>query len=251
MKANIESNVVRVAMWSGPRNISTAMMRSWENRPDTAVVDEPFYAAFLNQSGIVHPMRDEILASQSSDWAKVISDELQKDLELSETIQYQKHMTQHMTAKLDNTWFASLRHAFLIRNPDEVVASYGAKREQVTANDVGFARQHELFENAVIINGKVPPVIDAKDVLLNPKLALQKLCEALDIPFHHQMLSWPTGTRKSDGVWAHHWYQNVEQSTCFAPYKEKDINLTKDQKYAADESKPFYQEMYKHRIVLE
>ena len=124
MPKDVISPSIRIAMWSGPRNISTAMMRSWENRPDTQVVDEPFYACFLTATGIIHPMQDEVLASQSSNWQTVIDQELSQDLEFPATIQYQKHMTQHMVAPIDMEWFASLRHAFLIRHPADVIASY-------------------------------------------------------------------------------------------------------------------------------
>lgn len=242
---------IRVAMWSGPRNISTAMMRSWENRADTAVVDEPFYAAYLKATGIVHPMQEEVLASQAQDFSQVITTSLENTLAAGQHIQYQKHMTQHMVSEIDDTWFSSLRHAFLIRNPDEVVASYGEKRDSVTADDIGFVRQKELYDKVVASCGVHPPVIDAKDVLKNPRKILEKLCSALDLEFDDNMLAWRAGPRDSDGVWAAHWYQNVEKSTKFAPYIEKSINLSKGQQRVADESRPYYQQMFEKRIVAD
>ncbi len=242
---------IRIAMWSGPRNISTAMMRCWDSRADTAVVDEPFYAAYLTATGIVHPMQREVLASQSSDWAEVIKSQLENDLAAGQTIQYQKHMTQHMVAELDQDWFSSLRHAFLIRSPEQVVASYGVKRESVTADDIGFAKQKELYDKVVAINGHKPPVIDAKDVLINPRKVLLKLCAALGVVFDENMLSWPAGPRQSDGAWAPHWYHNVEKSTEFAPYQAKPVDLNKQQQRVVDQSRPYYEEMYSHRIVAD
>ena len=174
--------VTRIAMWSGPRNISTAMMRAWENRADSSVVDEPFYACYLVAADIEHPMQEAILASQSSDWQEVIRQQLQKPLVEGENIQYQKHMTHHMVAEIDRPWFASLKHAFLIRHPAEVVASYSEKRETVTALDIGFARQKELYDMA-IASGDNPPVIDAGDVLRDPQQMLQELCTRLAVPF--------------------------------------------------------------------
>jgi hypothetical protein len=237
-------------MWSGPRNISTAMMRSWESRADTAVVDEPFYAAYLRSTGMVHPMQREVLASQSSDCSEVIKHELQNELAVGQSIQYQKHMTQHMVTDLDHDWFSSLRHAFLIRSPEQVVASYGVKRESITTDDIGFAKQKELYDKVVALSGQKPPVIDAKDVLSNPAGVLQKLCDALDVVFDQNMLNWSAGPRESDGVWADHWYHNVEKSTGFAPYQVKQIELSKQQQRVADQSRPFYLEMYKERIVV-
>lgn len=226
--------VIRIAMWSGPRNISTAMMRAWENRADTEVVDEPFYACYLQATGIVHPMQEDVMASQSSDWQTVIEKELKKALPAPLTIQYQKHMTQHMVTEVDPDWFASLRHAFLIRHPAEVVASYHQKRGEVSAADIGFTRQRELFEQ-VMESGDPPPVIESNDVLRDPEGCLKKLCAALGIPFDRAMLSWPAGRRDSDGVWAPHWYQNVEKSTGFAAYRERNTQLTSAQQDVVDE----------------
>lgn len=239
--------VTRVAMWSGPRNISTAMMRAWENRADTEVVDEPFYACYLSKTGIVHPMQEEVLASQSQDWHIVIDEVLRAPLEQAHTIQYQKHMTQHMVVDVDNAWFASLKHAFLIRHPAEVVASYSQKRGEVTAEAVGFKRQRELFEQVCTL-GSTPPVIESRDVLKNPSAKLSALCEKLGIEFDQAMLSWPKGKRESDGVWAPHWYQNVENSTSFAPYQEKTIQLSTTQQRVVDECLDDYLALSQYKL---
>jgi len=226
-------DVIRVAMWSGPRNISTAMMRAWENRADTAVVDEPFYACYLSKSGVVHPMQNDVLASQATEWQRVIEGTLSAPLQEGQTVQYQKHMTLHMIDEIDPVWFSSLRHAFLIRHPAEVVFSYAKKRDAVTAADVGFQRQRELFEMVCAL-GTTPPVIESNDVLKDPSDTLGKLCDALRISFDPAMLQWPAGRRDTDGVWAAHWYQNVEQSTGFAPYSKKDLRLTPLQQNVVD-----------------
>ena len=243
--------VIRVAMWSGPRNISTAMMRAWENRADTSVVDEPFYACFLTATGIIHPMQEEVLASQSSDWDTVIRTELSKPLNPGEKLQYQKHMTQHMVAEIDGTWFTSLKHAFLIRHPAGVVASYSQKRESVTADDIGFAKQKELYDLTCSLTDQSPPIIDARDVLTDPKNMLSKLCGSLGVPFSQEMLKWPSGRRDSDGVWAPHWYHNVEQSTGFGPYRDDDVNLTNAEQEIVDQCLPYYQFLYDRRLALD
>ena len=240
---------IRIAMWSGPRNISTAMMRAWENRADTAVVDEPFYACYLSNTGIRHPMHDEVLASQSTDWNTVIRQELQKDLQDGQTIQYQKHMTHHMVADISQDWFDSVQHAFLIRHPAEVLMSYIEKRESVTAADLGFARQKELYEAATKPD-RAPPVIDARDVLQNPKATLNALCDSLNIDFDPDMLSWPAGIRDSDGVWAPHWYHNVARSTGFAPYQQRQIQLNQEEQAIVDECLPHYNYLSERRIKL-
>ena len=239
---------IRIAMWSGPRNISTAMMRSWENRSDTQVVDEPFYACYLTASGVIHPMQEEVLASQSSDWGEVIERQLTAPLAAGEEIQYQKHMTQHMVADIDQNWFASLQHAFLIRHPAQVVASYGLKRGSVNAADVGFEQQFKLYQLACDVSSTTPPVIDSVDVLKNPEQCLTALCASLGVPFSQSMLAWPAGRRDSDGVWASHWYNSVEQSTGFAPYVEPEINLSDEQQAVVEQCLPFYQQMYERRV---
>lgn len=239
--------VIRIAMWSGPRNISTAMMRAWENRSDTAIVDEPFYACYLNKTGIIHPMQKEVLASQPQEWQAVIDGALSDVLAPTQRIQYQKHMTQHMVVDIDPEWFASLRHAFLIRHPAHVVYSYGKKRGNVTAADIGFARQRELFEQVREL-GITPPVIESKDVLINPRATLSKLCIELGVDFDNAMLSWPTGRRDSDGVWAAHWYQNVEKSSGFAPYQDKDIKLNTEQQKVVNDCLADYEALAQHKL---
>jgi hypothetical protein len=207
---------VRIAMWSGPRNLSTALMRSFGNRPDCAVIDEPFYAAFLLLTGLEHPMRKDILKTHETDWRKVAED-LVGAAPAGKPIYYQKHMTHHMLPEIGRGWMRACRHAFLIRHPARVLASYAAKREAVEFSDIGFLEQAQLFDEAAAIAGEAPPVVDADALLADPPSVLKRLCASLKIPFSERMLNWPPGLRETDGVWAAHWYDAVSKSTGFSP----------------------------------
>jgi hypothetical protein len=206
---------MRIAMWSGPRNLSTAMMYSFGARADFAVVDEPFYAAYLAQTGLDHPMRDQIIASQQTDPGKVAK-VLTGLIPDARQHFYQKHMTQHMIPSMPRDWFAQVQHVFLIRHPARVVASFGAKYDNPTLADIGFTQQTELFDE-VSHQGLSPLVIDSADIRNDPKGMLTRLCDALGLPFDPAMLSWPRGGHPADGVWAPHWYGAVHASTGFAP----------------------------------
>ena len=245
------SEPIRIAMWSGPRNISTAMMRSFENRPDTAVVDEPFYAAYLAATGLDHPMRGEVLAAQPTDWRAVVRD-LMGPVPGGRAIFYQKHMTHHMLADMDLGWTAGCRNAFLIRPPEQVLASYTVKRAEVSLEDIGFVRQAELFDREADRLGAAPSVIEAGDVLANPRAALSALCAALGIPFSEAMLRWPAGPRATDGVWAPAWYDAVERSTGFeAPRKVANVaDLDGLVGEIAEAARPYYERLAKHRLIV-
>ena len=241
---------IRIAMWSGPRNISTAMMRSFENRPDTDVVDEPFYAAYLLETGLDHPMRDAVLASQPTDRHSVVR-MLTGPGPGGAAVFYQKHMTHHIAPGADLGWTAQCRNAFLIRHPEPVLASYAIKRDDVTLADIGFERQAELFDRECDRLGFAPPVVEGRDVLASPRAMLTRLCEALQIPFSETMLAWPQGRRDSDGVWAPAWYDAVERSTGFAaPVQETRPALPKHLQAIADAARPFYDRLAAHRLCL-
>lgn len=233
-------------MWSGPRNISTAMMRSFENRPDCAVVDEPFYAAYLADTGLDHPMRDEVLASQPQDWRAVVA-----DLDgLGGAVVYEKHMTHHMRPGFGLDWAAGRANAFLIRDPAEVLASYAVKRAEVTLDDIGVARQRELFDREADRLGRAPPVVLGADVLADPRGLLTALCAALGLSFDEAMLRWPAGRRASDGVWAPAWYDAVERSTGFeAPPERPEPVLSDDLRRIADAAKPHYEALLPYRLI--
>lgn len=240
---------IRIAMWSGPRNISTAMMRSFEARGDTAVSDEPFYAAYLARTGIDHPMREEVMASQPRDPAAVAA-LLLGPVPGNKPIWYQKHMTLHLLAGDALEWMGHVRNAFLIRDPASVLASYALKRDDVTLEDIGFVQQRELFEAEAQRLGRPPPVVDAADIVAGPARTLERLCNALGIPYTAAMLRWPPGRRSSDGVWAPAWYQAVEKSTGFEAPKHRVVTeLPPHLKALADRARPHYDALAVHRLA--
>jgi hypothetical protein len=236
-------------MWSGPRNISTAMMRAFGNRPDCAVSDEPFYAAYLVATDLVHPMREHVVLSQPADARQVIAELLGPSPE-NKPIWYQKHMTHHMLAGFDRSWIESCANAFLIRAPEAVLASYARKRDDFTLDEIGLPAQVQLFFRAADKLGRAPPVIEGADVLRNPEGMLRTLCDALGLSFNPAMLAWPPGRRPTDGVWAPAWYEAVEQSTGFAPPRPE---ITFDQlpdslKAIAAAARPLYETLAHHRL---
>jgi hypothetical protein len=234
---------VRVAMWSGPRNLSTAMMRSFENRADCSVVDEPLYAAYLARTGLDHPGRDEVVASQPTDWREVAR--ALTDDPVSTPLQYQKHMTHHLLAEMDRTAFGGLRHAFLVRDPERVLTSYAKVRDEPTLEDLGLPQQVALFEE---YGG---PVIDAADVLRDPETSLRALCAALDITFDPAMLAWAAGPRDSDGVWAPHWYAGVWASTGFARDSPGAADALPDRlRPLWERCLPYYERLAPHRLEV-
>lgn len=241
---------VRIAMWSGPRNISTAMMRAFENRADTAVVDEPFYAAYLTETGIDHPMREAVIEAGESDPARVAA-ALLGPAPGGATVFYQKHMAHHMRPNFGLRWTTYVENAFLIRPPEAVLASYAVKRADPTLDDIGFAQQAELFDMAAERLGHAPPVVLAADVLAKPAATLAALCGALKIPFDEAMLAWPAGRRESDGVWGAHWYHAVEASTGFAEPKDEAgfDDLPDALKSVADAARPHYERLLAHRLA--
>lgn len=238
---------LRLAMWSGPRNISTAMMRAWENRADCAVIDEPFYACYLAESGADHPCREAVMQSQPIHRSEVISGLVSDE---PAPIYYQKHMTHHMPVDCDLSWAVEMHHVFLIRDPAAVIASYLNKMPTVTADDIGIVRQWELYHTITELTGKSPTVIDSADVLSAPAAVLSKLCAALDVPWQeHEMITWPSGPRISDGVWAQHWYQSVWASTGFSAPTAQAINLSGAAQSLAQNMRPYYQALAINRLT--
>ena len=238
---------LRIAMWSGPRNISTAMMRAWENRGDCAVWDEPLYGYYLDATGIPHPGAAEVIADQGIDAAAIIA-RCSGDTPEGKPIFYQKHMTLHLLPQLDRDWLAALVNCFLIREPEAVIASYAAVRGDVTLADIGFVQQAELFDQVRRMTGEIPIVIDSREFLLAPESMLRAICARLDIEFVSQMLSWPRGARASDGVWAKYWYDSVWNSTGFAPYQEKSYDLCARDQQIASKARPYYEDLYRYRL---
>ncbi|MER7002530.1 HAD family hydrolase [Dactylosporangium sp. NPDC000555] len=230
---------VRVAMWSGPRNISTAMMRSFGARPDTVVVDEPLYAHYLAETGLEHPGREEILAAQPRRWQDAVAGLLAP---VGAAVYYQKHMTHHLLPMIGREWLGEVRNAYLIRDPAHVVASYAKVRGAPTLDDLGYRRQVEIFR------AHGGPVVDAADVLRDPAGTLAALCGALGVPWDPRMLSWPAGRRETDGVWAPHWYAAVERSTGFAPYDPATPDVPPHLAPLVERAAPLYAELAAHRL---
>ena len=240
------ADVVRVAMWSGPRNISTAMMRAWENRGDCAVSDEPLYAHYLDRTGLDHPAREEVIAAGDSDWRRVV-DSLLGPAPGNAAVWYQKHMTHHLLPHMDHAWIAGLRNVLLIRDPREVVASYVKSRATVTADDIGLPQQVALYDE-LCATGSPPPILDAGDFLRAPEAHLRALCEWLGIDFTERMLHWPRGPRASDGIWAPHWYAHVWESTGFEAPLEKEITLSGTAAEVAEQCRPHFERLHGSRM---
>lgn len=236
---------IRIAMWSGPRNISTAMMRAFENRSDCVVWDEPLYGYYLSATGIPHPGAAEIIAAQGTDWQE-ITGRCAGEIPQQKAVFYQKHMTLHLLPEVSREWMSSLSHCFLIREPERVVASYAAVRENLTLDDIGFVQQAGLFDYVAETTGEVPLVIDSREFLLNPEAGLRRLCSRLGLVFETSMLNWPKGRRNSDGIWAKYWYESVWNSTGFAPHQEKPLSLGPRNASIADLARPYYERLYQY-----
>ena len=237
----------RVAMWSGPRNISTALMRSWGSRPDTSVCDEPFYAHYLERTGIPHPGAGEVIASQSTDW-RVVVEQLSGPAPGGRSIYYQKHMAHHLLPEIDRDWLEQVDNAFLIRSPREVVTSFTRVAGEPRLEDTGFPQQRELFRLVRQKTGRVPPVVDSRDVLDDPPRLLRLLCTALAVDFTEAMLSWPAGPRATDGVWAKYWYNAVAQTTTFQTYRPKNDPVPAHLSGLLEQAEAIYRELHEHRL---
>jgi Sulfotransferase domain len=218
----VTAPLVRIAMWSGPRNISTAMMRAWGNRADTAVIDEPFYAYYLERTGKKHPGAAEIIAGGETDWQKIVASLRTEPIPSSKRIFFQKQMTHHLLPEVGREWIVDLTNCFLIRDPREVILSYIKKNPEPTLEDLGYVQQQKIFDFMREQISQVPPVVDAKDVLQNPERTLRLLCDTIGVEFDKAMLAWPPGLRDTDGIWAKYWYDDVARSTSFQPHKPKD-----------------------------
>jgi hypothetical protein len=244
----MQNKPLRIAMWCGPRNISTALLRSWGNRADTYVCDEPLYAHYLKTTGKQHPGADEVIAHQENDWQKVI-DWLLGPVPEGKNIFYQKHMSHHLLPNIGRDWLTELTNCFLIRDPREMITSLIKIVPDAKVEDTGLPQQVEIFELIREATGETPPVLDSKETLDNPEAILKKLCERLDVEFTENMLSWPPGTRETDGVWAKHWYSSVNTSTEFRPFKPKTDEITAELQPLYEECQKYYDQLYQHRLT--
>ena len=237
----------RIALWSGPRNISTAMMRSWGSRRDTVIVDEPLYAHYLATTGREHPGREEIIAHHDPDLQSVVN-RITGPIPNGASIYYQKHMAHHLLAEMEWNWVLDLRNAFLIREPREMLTSLVEVLPDPTLSDTGLPQQWALFQRLQSERGVTPPVIVARDVLQAPRDVLSALCDALDVPFRESMLSWEPGPREADGIWAKHWYDSVYDSTGFQPYEPKDTPVPDRLHDLHEDCQPLYDKLYARRL---
>ncbi len=239
---------LRIAMWSGPRNISTALLRSWGNRPDTAVCDEPLYAHYLCATGLDHPGAAEVIAHHEPDWRKAVAG-LMGPVPGGKPIFYQKHMAHHLLGEIGRDWLGQLTHAFLIRDPRAMLPSLDKVFPNPGLADTGLPQQREIFTLVCAQSGRVPPVVDARDILENPRVMLGLLCARLGVAFDEAMLHWPPGRRPTDGIWAKYWYDAVERSTTFEPYRPKDEPFPERLRGLLDECVVIYDELHGQRIM--
>jgi hypothetical protein len=243
----MDQEPLRIAMWSGPRNISTAMLRSWGNRPDTFVTDEPLYAHYLRVTGLPHPGADEVIRCHEPDWRKVAA-WLTGPVPEGKAVWYQKQMAHHLLPEIGRDWMDALTHCFLIREPREMLTSFIRVYPNPVITDLGLSQQVELFEWERRRTGRLPPVLDARDVLEHPREMLETLCRTLGVPFTEAMLAWPPGPRATDGVWAKHWYGAVERSTGFEPYRPKPDPVPDHLTGLLRECEALYSQLYEHRL---
>ena len=236
----------RINLWSSPRNISTALMYSFAQLPDTAVVDEPLYAHYLvrQTTEADHPGRDEILASQDSDGGKVVDQMLHHDYGKKAVVF--KQMTHHLV-ELDPGFLEKMDNVLLIRDPRAILNSFSKVVDKVTAEDIGIPQQYALYRQLKQA-GKLAAVVDAKLLLMNPGRVLRQLCERLGLTYTERMLRWNAGARPEDGVWAEHWYANVHKSTGFKPWAEKTYQLSPTLNKIAEDCLPAYEEMLKEAL---
>ena len=240
--------MTRLAVWSGPRTISTALMRAWENRPDTIVIDEPLYAQYLNATGLDHPGRAEVIGAGETDWRNVVAT-LLGPVPDGTRVFYQKHMAHHLLPGIDRGWVTDLTNVLLIRDPREVVASYVQSRADVSAEDLGLPQQIQLHDELAAA-GTPPPVIDGRDFLLDPESYLRAMCRHAGVDFTPRMLAWPPGRRDSDGVWGQYWYDAVWRSTGFTEYRPRDPRLDSQAAAVAEACRPLYERLHVLRWVL-
>ena len=230
----------RIQVWSGPRNISTALMYSFAQRADTQVFDEPLYAHYLRVTELDHPGRNETLASMENEGEKVVQDVILG--EYPKPVLFYKQMAKHLV-ELDEDFLTKTINVFLIRDPHLVLNSYAKVIRKPNAEDIGYARQMRIWE-VLKQHGQSPVILDGPEVLKNPEKILSQLCERMGIPWDPAMLSWEAGARPEDGAWAKYWYHSVHASTGFAPYQPKEVSLSPHLQEVADELMPAYEAMY-------
>jgi len=234
-------------MWSGPRNISTALMRSFGNRPDTYISDEPFYAYYLHRTNENHPAKEKIISTGQTNWNLVVQ-KLVGDIPNNKNIWYQKHMAHHNFPENNLDWIKEMENIILIRNPKDVIFSYIKKYKLKNSFQLGYTQQMQLYNILQDYNKCEPIIIDSEDLLENPKKILKKLCKKCNIPFYSKMLSWPKGTRETDGVWGEYWYKKVQNTTHFLPPIENNKSIPVKYEKIFLDCMQYYKKLYKQRM---
>jgi hypothetical protein len=234
-----------ICLWSGPRNVSTALMYSFAQNDGIRVIDEPLYGHYLEHSNAEHPGRDDVIAAMNCDGDAVMRDLLAEQASMPTKRLFMKHMAHHLI-DLDLAFLHVTQNIFLIRDPREMLPSLTIQLPTAELRDTGLKRQWELFVTLKDA-GRTPAVLDARELLTNPRSVLQQLCQQIDVPFGESMLSWQAGARAEDGVWAPHWYHAVHQSTGFAPYKPK-TGFPDHLQALLDECRPWYERLFAHAI---
>jgi len=235
---------IKLSVWSGPRNVSTALMYAFRQRPDTVVVDEPLYGHYLRVTAADHPGDDEVLAAMDTDGERVVREVLLAPCE--RPVHFFKNMAHHLT-NLDRTFLGGLTNVLLARDPAEMLPSLARQLPKPTLRDTGLLQQAEILDH-VLGKGEQPVVLDARDLLLDLRGVLREACDRLGIPFYEGMLRWPAGPKPEDGVWAKHWYANVHASTGFSPYKPKDDAFPEDLLPLLEECRPLYERLRRYAI---
>ena len=233
---------MRIACWSGPRNISTALMRSWSSRNDTFVSDEPFYAYYLKETGLNHPMAEKIIDYYPNTYDQVVNS-INKKIPETKKIWYQKHMAHHLIDIKNIDWVKNFYNCFLIRHPKDVITSYISKNQLNHIDELGYPQQWKLIEY-LRANKKDIIVIDASILLKNPKKILNEWCKNLNIEFHETMLSWEKGSYPTDGIWWKHWYNNVINTTQFELFDKKSNIIPNRYQGIYNEALDYYEKLY-------
>ena len=223
------------------------MMRAWGNRADTAVIDEPFYAYYLERTGKEHPGTEEVIAHGEIDWRKIVN-QLTDAVPSGKPIFFQKQMVHHLLPEIDRGWMVDLTNCFLIRDPREVILSYIKKNPEPTLEDLGFVQQLKIFDFVRGETNSVPTIVDAKDVLQNPERTLRLLCDTIGVSFDAAMLSWPPGLRDTDGIWAKYWYDEVARSTSFQPYTPREGVVPERLREIYEQCRECYEQLHQHRL---
>lgn len=235
-------HTTRICLWSSPRNISTAMMYSFAQRPDTIVFDEPLYAHYLRVTGVIHPGQEEILASQENDGNKVVHELMLGSFD--KPVAFFKQMTHHLV-ELNEDFLSQMKNILFIRDPKQIISSYAQVRPDVNMQDIGIEKQWQLFQQ-LTANDQHCVVLDSNEILKSPEKVLTELCNAIDIPFYEAMLHWPAGPKTEDGVWAKYWYDNVHKSTGFEKQATSSRTLPEYLEPLYNDSKKYYDQLFQH-----